>query len=156
MTLFSSESRRGSSRASLYLGGALLVWNLLQVAGQNCPVNSIDHCDDPSTADAIWNLDPTVECSRETCEWQTQLFSPTTKPIHCRNLDIIRASDPVTDFLEPCLLWELIYGEFAPTSAPTLSMQPTISKQPSPTPTGTPSVLPTQTPTSMPSSSPSK
>jgi len=159
MTWFHSQSRSSTSpRKGLYsyLGVTLLLLlNVVQVTAQDCPANSVDHCDDPEAANAIWSQDQTVFCSRQSCAWQTQLFSSDTKPIHCRNLDIIRASDPVPDFLEPCLLWELIYGEFAPTAAPTVSAQPTVSKQPSVSPTSAPSLSPSLSPTSKPSASPS-
>jgi hypothetical protein len=147
----------GTSRHGLtvsWVGVALLALQCGRVTGQQCPQNSIYYCDDPSSV--LWDVDPTVVCNRQTCEWQVNLFDPDRKPVHCNNLEFIRASDPVPDFLEPCLLWELIYGEFAPTSAPTSSRAPSASPRPSSSPTDVPSVAPTMTPTRQPTVSPSK
>ena len=141
------------------LGGAMLMWNAAKVAGQAvspCPSNSTLHCDNPIAAEAIWSQDPTVQCDSVTCEWQTQLLDRHNKPIHCVNLEIVQASDPVADFLEPCLLWELIYGEFQPTASPTESLSPTSSPQPSARPTAFPTGSPTGKPTSVPTRMPSK
>jgi hypothetical protein len=144
----------GLNLPTCWVGLALLALQCCRVTGQQCPQNSIYHCDDPSSA--LWDVDPTVICDRQTCEWRTGLFSPDLKPVHCANLEFIRASDPVPDFLEPCLLWELIYGEFAPTSAPTTSRAPSASPRPSASPTGVPSVSPTMMPSTTPTVAPSK
>ena len=154
------DFRRRNHNPLVFVGGALLLSHVAQVAGQEttttCPTGSMYHCDNPTTADAVWSVDPTVQCDPETCEWQTNLFSPTEKPVHCVNLEIIRASDQVSDFLEPCLLWELIYGDFAPTAAPTVSLQPSTSPQPSAVPSSFPTISPTMIPTEVPTSTPSK
>jgi len=87
-----------------------------------CPSNSIYHCDDP---DEIID-DSTVYCDWDTCEWDLDRLSPDAKPQLCRGIMILpEAIDTLPDTLEPCLLWEMLYGALQPTAAPTISTPPT-------------------------------
>ena len=122
----------------------LLGWHSVEAQPNRCPSNTIFFCDNPDLANALWSVDNNVSCDPDSCAWVTENFDANSKPVHCSNLAILSGEDPVSDWLEPCLLWELIFGEFAPTAAPTLSEAPT--SFPSLSPSSIPSLLPSVEP----------
>lgn len=83
----------------------------------DCP-GGIQFCDNPF---AIMD-DPTVECNEDTCAWLITLLDPGQKPAVCRNIII---TGQVSDYLEPCLWWEILFGNLRPTAAPSVSLSPT-------------------------------
>jgi len=47
-------------------------------------------------------------------------LDPQNKPVLCSQI-VLDVDDPaqLSDFLEPCYLWETLYGNLQPTAAPT-------------------------------------
>jgi hypothetical protein len=82
----------------------------------DCPVG-VAFCDNPF--DIL--VDPTVACDEETCAWLVTLLDPDSKPVICRSIQLV--GDDIPDFLEPCLWWELLYGDLRPTPAPSSSLE---------------------------------
>jgi hypothetical protein len=73
---------------------------------EDCPANSLYHCDNPNTIMG----DPDVACDIDTCEWDTSFLRPDREPTLCQSITITNVS-ALDDFLEPCLWWEMLYGD---------------------------------------------
>ncbi|GKY98902.1 hypothetical protein MPSEU_000846000 [Mayamaea pseudoterrestris] len=110
-----------------------------------CPKDSIYHCNDPSLVDA--NDDDSVKCDLDTCRWVLGALEEKARPKLCQGIQIEPdQTDSISDTLEPCLWWEMLYGEFQPTAVPsTPSLAPTIPLTQAMT--LVPTILPTLEPT---------
>jgi len=86
--------------------------NLAAVADDvtvDCPSDSLHHCDNP----ALILKDKQVVCNEVTCEWELDRLDPKKRPKLCGSIEIKEdAFDRLPDFLEPCYLWESMYGNF--------------------------------------------
>jgi len=131
------------------------LWNCLQF--NNVKIRQIEYKErwkDPwskNDDDKGYNLqDDTVDCSMDSWEWDAELFDPELMPKRCRgwNLTPKDIRDDNDDYIEPCVLWHLTYGDFLPSSQP--------STTPSSTPSSTPTYDdPSTAPSNIPSTEPS-
>jgi hypothetical protein len=80
----------------------------------DCPTDSLYYCDNPS----LIMTDPDVMCDMDTCKWDTSLLRPDREPAPCRSIVITNVST-LDDYLEPCLWWQMLYGDLA-TDSPEL------------------------------------
>jgi len=76
-----------------------------------CPPNvdddSLYHCLDPE----FILLDDTIQCDARTCAWDLQRLDADAAPRICQTIDIVPSQIPnVPDLLEPCLWWQMLYG----------------------------------------------
>jgi len=113
---------------------------LLQVPERQagCPnTNEKDlyHCQNPTLL-SIFADDDFISCDLVTCEWRLQELDPDVPPSVCTTLDLKESVESsnvkiveelvIPDLLEPCLWWEMMYGDLsfliatpAPTAPPT-------------------------------------
>ena len=152
-----------------------LLFSLIQVVfvatrGQNittgCQESGLQYCDDPSNL-----VYEDVECDPSTCLWLIDSMTPTAIPAFCieQNVTIDNPFVVPYDWQEPCLLWEIFFGQYtndttqaetpnrsqnpaaipssSPTQIPSISTSPSLES--TRTWTSVPSDLPTLTPTHM-------
>jgi len=111
--------------AVLFASTVLFKGTIANNEREDCPERgSIWYCDNPARV----MDDPTVNCNWNNCRWVVGDLDPENKPSLCRAIVIV---DPNTipDFLEPCLLWEMVYGNLQPTPSPSFTTEPTISRK---------------------------
>jgi hypothetical protein len=72
----------------------------------SCPQNTIYYCDNPLN---ILN-DTSIVCNPVTCEWNLTALDPAMKPSACGAVEI-NTTQKVADRFEPCLWWEIMYGD---------------------------------------------
>jgi hypothetical protein len=77
----------------------------------DCPTDSLYYCDNPS----LIMSDPDVMCAMDTCKWDTSLLRSDREPAPCRSIVITNVST-LDDYLEPCLWWQMLYGDLATDS----------------------------------------
>ena len=59
--------------------------------------------------------DPTVGCDPLTCRWDLALLDPEEPPLPCVGLNMDQLITDITTFpdpIEPCLWWEILYGDY--------------------------------------------
>jgi len=104
--------------------------------------------------------DDTVDCLMDSWEWDVNLFDSEKMPKRCRGWNITPKNirDDNDDYIEPCVLWHLSYGNFLPSAQPSISFSSVPSNSPTfDNPSFSPSNNPSTEPSSrLPSFSPSK
>jgi hypothetical protein len=104
----------------------------------NTAYPAIYTCTDPE----VMLADPTIQCDPVTCLWNLNAFNPGQPPEPCAAILLLEQQvADLPDLLEPCLWWEMLYGDLGyllPDPVPT-AVVPT----PNPSPLGEQSVAPT-------------
>ncbi len=85
------------------------------------PVDYVDdvyHCEDPQLVyDFVGNTNDTISCDPITWKWNVEELDVSEPPFICEgveNLQTLQEQTPVVDWLEPCILWGMIHGDFTP------------------------------------------
>ncbi|CAB9514404.1 expressed unknown protein [Seminavis robusta] len=77
------------------------------------------HCRDPELVEEAFWKDKTVQCDWDTHEWILDKLDEDEIPEHCIDEEFeFQTVKDLRDWQEPCYLWMTLYGELAPSTAP--------------------------------------
>ena len=78
------------------------------------------HCDDPEFVWDEFDKDDSVNCDWDTHEWDLSALDPWSIPKHCekQRFQFRGNAQALRDWEEPCYLWEITYGYYKPSQAP--------------------------------------
>ena len=102
-----------SSYWAVVFSVAILLLLLEPTAAAACPEdtsNSLDHCDNP----LVILSDKGIACNVDTCRWDFSQMDQKQPPTSCQAVTIVPEQiDSLPDLLEPCLWWEMLYGNLS-------------------------------------------
>ncbi|GAX10732.1 hypothetical protein FisN_14Lh252 [Fistulifera solaris] len=102
----------------------------------NTAYEDIYTCTDPE----VMLADPTIQCDPATCLWNLNAFNPGQPPEPCAAILLLEQQvADLPDLLEPCLWWEMLYGDLGYL----LPEPAVVVPSPNPSPLGDLSVAPT-------------
>lgn len=75
---------------------------------RNDAYSGIYTCWDPT----VVLVDPTIQCDPDTCLWDLDALDPANPPGPCEAVRLVEEQlSNLSDLLEPCLWWEMLYGD---------------------------------------------
>ena len=103
---------------SLACLGMLLFQGRCQEPGVTHPADYADdvyHCHNPQRVIDIADMDLfTISCDPTTWRWNVDELDPDSPPTLCLGIQSVETlQEPINDWLEPCLLWAMTYGNVA-------------------------------------------